>query len=1030
MSNAIVNGLNSLLAFISMMVKEPATSFCELETVDIDGKTLIAADGSLATIIELKGTMRMVGQAEYERLLMQLNETLKSFLKKPGRTMQVFWVRDPEGGADVVHAALEGPRAQAKLLHLDFEDLYDEKERELTKWVCHEAVYLVLWSHPGTLNSAELKAARAEQQASNEKYGDLSFMDVQNPRKALAALRNGHASFVTSLLTVMKQLNLAAEELDGHGALRAIRYTIDPSWTPPGWAAVIPGDRIPTKFAMREDESASVWWPPLKSQVWPRDAYVKGKFVEIGDRIHAPMYVDCPPSRVVPFDSLIKTARDLDKKMPFSVSFTLRGGGMKTMSLKNTLSSFLRVLAPFNGQISDAIRQLRELEKTEAIVGCQVAFNTWAPVGKDAETLLRKRATTMAQAMIDWGGAEVREDSGDPVEGFVSAALGLTPKSVASTAAAPLYDVLSLLPLTRPASPWGTGANLFTSVDGKLMPYQPGSSLQQTWNGIWVGGPGSGKSMSMFMQHLGTLVAPQGGVNKLPLLSVIDIGPSSSGLVSLLKYALPPNERSQVVHHRLRNTEEFAVNMFDPPLGMDRPLPETRARLVDMLTMLATPAETGVPYEGTSELAGAVLDIMYENLANTQRGNPRRYYALVDKRIDEALRARGLEVPEAASWYDIRDMLFKAGDIHSAHLASRQAAPLLSDVSKAARDARVMNQYGKKFTQGDNSETLPEAFARMIGAACREYKLLTQPTKFDVGESRVTVLDLDEVAKSGGVAADKQTAVMYALAMHILMRDFTTTKEDLRDIPELYRDYHYAKIQANEREMKTLCCDETHRLPQRFSTMIRERLKVVAREGRKWNIQMMLGSQRLADFDEELIEMCTSLFIMERPDESLVEEYAKRFGLTETERHNLTRHVHGPGPGGGCFFVRMKLKRGYFNQLLRNPAGPLELWAGGTTAEDKSIREIAYAALGPRAGRAALAMAYPEGSAKADVDQRKEQLILRGHTSGNSDNDVFDAIATEVITRYQEVRAAQLREEIETQQLAEARRQRVVEHMG
>ena len=71
---------------------------------------------------------------------------------------------------------------------------------------------------------------------------------------------------------------------------------------------------------------------------------------------------------------------------------------------------------------------------------------------------------------------------------------------------------------------------------------------------------------------------------------------------------------------------------------------------------------------------------------------------------------------------------------------------------------------------------------------CVNIPLLSQVTKFDLGEARVVSLDLDEVAKSGGDAADRQTAVMYMLARYILARHYYLTEDNLADIPDAYRE--------------------------------------------------------------------------------------------------------------------------------------------------------------------------------------------------------------------------------------------------
>lgn len=1014
----IARFLDGTLAALSNIFDEPATSFVEIETADVDNIALVASDGSLATVIRVNGSSRLVGHAEYIESITRLSSLLDSTFKNTGHALQIYWIRDPEGAGEIVRRALEPARNQAEQLQLDFKDLLDEKERELTKWVSFEEVYFVCWTHPGILTPIEAKSAKAQQKSENEAFTGWNLSEAQNPRWLLSALRNRHSSYATTLHAELNDLGLLSDMLNAHEAIKAMRTSVDPQWTSREWRATLPGDKIPVRFPVRSEEVAAVWWPPLASQIWPRDAEtIDGRFVKIGDRIHAPMYIEIPPVRIEKFQDLIKRTIGLDPKMPWTVSFMMAGNGLRKQNLKATIASVLAVMNSDNPYIRDAVSQLKEYSKNGAVVSFQVCFNTWAPVGQI--DLLRQRAARLSQSFIDWGGAETREITGDAVEGFASSALCLSYKSVAAEAAAPLCDIVPMLPITRPASPWKTGAELFASPDGKLMPYQPGSSLQNTWISLFFGGPGSGKSMQMFKQHFATCLAPQPGVLLLPYISIIDIGPSSSGLASLLKNALPLKMQKYVNHYRIRNTEEYCFNPFDLQLGKDYPLPEERSFLVDLVTMLVTPPETGMAYEGTAELVGLCIDEMYNNLKDNDRGQPHEYHVGIDLKVDIALQSANLTVESKMSWYGVRDILYRAGLTNEASMAQRYAVPVLSDAASAARNPAVTDVYGKKLTSGEGSETLPEAFSRMIQSACREYKVLGGATRFDIGESRVTILDLDEVAKGGGPAGDKQISVMYGLSIYMLARNFTLTTDNLRDFPDEYRSYHYPRVQAVSKELKTLCCDEFHRTGQKFSNMLRERIKVFGREGRKWNIQVMLGSQRLADFDPELIDMATAIYMMERPDEGLIQQYVDRFGLSETEQSALRNGVKGPRAGGATFFARMKTKDGYYNQLLRNPAGPLELWAGSTTAEDKVIREAVYLALGPKDGRMALALAYPGGSAKKESDARKEAMILRGTAlHGGASDDIFKIMSGEVIDAYQKSKTDLMRTEIYEQALS------------
>src|SRR5690606_18146633 len=148
-----------------------------------------------------------------------------------------------------------------------------------------------------------------------------------------------------------------------------------------------------------------------------------------------------------------------------------------------------------------------------------------------------------------------------------------------------------------------------------------------------------------------------------------------------------------------------------------------------------------------------------------------------------------------------------------------------------------------------------------ISSAVREYPILSRITAFDLGEARIVSLDLDEVAKSGGDAADRQTAIMYMLARYILARHYYLTEDALKDMPELYRAYHKSRILEIREDPKRIVFDEFHRTSK--VQAVRDQVLVDMREGRKWKVQISLISQSLDDFDAVMVEFATSIFIMD-----------------------------------------------------------------------------------------------------------------------------------------------------------------------
>ena len=225
------------------------------------------------------------------------------------------------------------------------------------------------------------------------------------------------------------------------------------------------------------------------------------------------------------------------------------------------MASILSFSSAQNGLIHDAVKLLREIDinTDDAVVKLQVSLATWAPEGN--VRLLRTRAAELAKAVEGWGTCEVSEVSGDAFAGVASSLLGFTANSVATPSIAPLSDVVYMLPFTRPASAWSYGALLLRSPDGKPWAYQPGSAQQTTWIDLMYARPGSGKSV--LSNAINIAICLSGGITRLPRIAIVDIGPSSSGLISLLKEALPPDIRHYVAYHRLRMTPDFSINPFD-----------------------------------------------------------------------------------------------------------------------------------------------------------------------------------------------------------------------------------------------------------------------------------------------------------------------------------------------------------------------------------------------------------------------------------------------------------------------------------
>lgn len=988
----LLDSIDSILAWFSTELKQTVESYCDLETAD-DPNTVVARDGSLISVIRVYGVTRLIGQEEFEAIHTGLTQSLQATLKRPGHLVQVYFSYDRDAVKPEIEDILGPARATSKRLGLELDDLFNERINYISKYCAREELYFVLWTRPYSLTGEQLKRANKDKLNFIREHKVPPFKNGQNLIAAIQDLREAHTSFVRSLVTDLNALNVYCALLEVHDAVYAMRYSVDPEFTSRDWRAVLPGDTIPVReMSPAAGEISGLMYPPLARQVFPRDAYALDlRTLRIGDRIYTPIFIDLFPQDLKSFMALF--VRTLPTRVPYRMSFLLESGGLSTLTFKSMMSAILSFTSAHNALVHDSIKLLRDIEVNtdDAVVRLQVSLATWAPEGNIRA--LRTRAAELAKAIEGWGSCEVSEVSGDVFAGVTSSLLGFTANSVATPSVAPLSDVVYMLPFTRPASAWEYGAVLLRSPDGKPWPYQPGSAQQTTWIDLMYARPGSGKSV--LSNSLNLALCLSGGITRLPRIAIIDIGPSSSGLISLLKEALPLEQKHYAAYHRLRMTPDYSINPFDTQLGCRYPSPQERGFLVNFVTLLSTPLGAERPYDGVSDMAGLVVDEMYKYLADEGKAHP--YTHGIESIVDDILGEIGFVFDERTTWWEVTDALFLAGFHHEAMLAQRYAMPLLADAASICRTQVIEDLYGQ--VRAPTGEPLIQAFSRMISSAIREYPILSNITKFDIGDARVVSLDLDEVAKSGGDAAERQTAVMYMLARYALARHYYLTEDALTDINEAYREYHRQRISEIREDSKRIVYDEFHRTSK--ARAVRDQVILDMREGRKWNVQIALISQSLDDFDPVMVEFGTSIFIMDAGPEQAIKRSTEIFGLSETARVALKTRVHGPREGGATFLAQFATKGGMNTQLLTNTLGPIELWAFSTTAEDARLRNKLYQKLGPREARRVLANLFPSGSVKKLIEQRLSVLKdQQGMIEEGSNLSIADQLMEEILDAY------------------------------
>ncbi len=980
-----MNTLQKILAPFQKAMRQSITSFINLETADSE-TSLVSTDGSLISYVKIEGSKQIIGEEEYNNIVQASTIKIGSRFDRQGHALQAYYVRDPGRIEQVLESLVRPVRQSAENIGIELDDLIGERVRHLQRFLSHEEAYFVLWTRPSVLTKNE--ADRAGKDAKEDAKNWVNAPGSQYPFAALEPLRTRHKSFVAAVVGGLDEMGISADLMEVHDALNAVRSNLFPDRANEKWRANLPGDPISPRAPLGKIDMSDILWPNIPNQLVAGDAKTLGRSVcRIGDMFWAGGDMTLGPMDATGFPSLLNRLVEAD--LPFRISFLIEGGGIYATQMRTFLATIMGPTNASNKQVKYSLEGLQTMARSEPVVRLRISFATWCVIEEKDEIL--DRLSILLQAVESWGYAQVSEFSGDPLDCIMSSAMGIHCAGTAPTAIAPMIEVMKLLPWQRPSSPFTEGGSmLFRTPDGKVWPYQTGTNLTTTWFDLIFAQPGAGKSVLLNTLNLGTCLSP--GLNKLPFVAVVDIGPSSSGLISLVREALPLNRQHEAAYYRLQMSHQFAINPFDTQVGCRAPLPDERSYLSELITLLCTPPGYDKPYDGMQQLAGLVVDEMFrwrnDNEANAE---PRPYLPRLEADVDEALLKFNVHLPTDPYWWDIVDKMFDLGQYHIANLAQRHAVPTLNDSITASRRPQIRSLL-EETSVGFSAETVIGAFERMITSAIREFPILSSVTQFDIADSRVVSLDLMDVAPQGDEAADRQTSIMYMLARHALVRSWWMGQEAVQFVPQKYQEYHELRLQELGESPKRLCYDEFHRTSK--SGAVRNQVIRDVREGRKRGVQIVLTSQLIDDFSQDMVDLATGVWVLGTAiSDKAVDNVVDRFGLSDTAKAIIRHKLTGPKSIGAPVLFVLGSTDGRYEQHLYNTLGPIELWALSTSAEDVAIRNRLYNKVGAGRARLILASNYPGGSARNEIRRR----VLANSEEGEARAAMISTIIEEIV---------------------------------
>ncbi|WP_119344111.1 AAA family ATPase [Facilibium subflavum] len=959
----IYKTVDEFFAWISTSLKQDVFSYCDLETAD-DETTLVSKSGELVSVFQIDGFRSIIGDEEFTHISKRLFDLFQSIFNKKGHSLQITFSSDPLENSSDIDKLISSAQGAAKQAGMALDDLYVSKGKKLQNYVSQERCYLIIWTtnkvFPGSVDKKITKKHGKKFKKINLPYAN----NAQQVFLVTPELRSVHRALVSHMLESIKSIGFDITLLSAHAASHCIRKNISPTKTSSDWQAHLPGDCL--SFNEIEDFSdiSAFLWPKLCEQVIPGEARnINNQVVEIDDYIYAPMVIELFPKSIQIFYTLFRQLKEAN--IPWRIAYSIKPQGMSVTQSKAFLAQFLTFASAHNKRLVNAHQLLRHYHDNsdDPVIRFSISLVSWAPKG-NMEQLVQNAAQLM-QIVQSWGGAEVTGFTGDPTAAFFSTVPAAMENPIAPYTAAPLSDAIEMLPLVRPASPWESGAAIFRTNDGKLWPYQPGSSLQISWIDLVFARSGSGKSVLLNTLNLALCLSR--GISDLPFISIIDIGPSSQGFISLVQESLPVSRQDQVMYHRFQMSENDKVNPFDTPLGCKHALLSHKSFLINFICLLLTEKVHASLPEGMSSMVSLIVDQVYLFCADEKTAKP--YVEGVNLKIDAALRPLISQTLRPQSWWEVGEILFVEGHIELSRLAQNYATPELSDTVTVANFRVVEDLYRDSKLQ--SGEDFISYYCRSISSIIRQYPSLIGESRLNIGDARIIAMDIEGVASAGSDIANKQTAIAYMLARHVTSAHFFHKADDFKNVNPVFKNYHLARLEKDGTQIKKIVYDEFHRTAECQST--RQQVVTDMREGRKQNVQISLASQSLSDFDKLMIEFATSIFIMDSGSKISIDQISETFGLSAIERYVLQYRVHGPSAHGASFLARFITQKGTYTQLLNCTLSAIELWAFSTTKEDVIVREKLYQLLGAVKARSVLAERFPQGSVKDYIAFRLKQ---------------------------------------------------------
>ncbi|HBP1166033.1 TPA: hypothetical protein L5S55_005296 [Pseudomonas aeruginosa] len=1011
-ADKILDTIDDVRRGINGWLKADHTQYFPIATAH-NKNVLALNNGSLLSVIRIHGYMGQYTRHQFHELRHEWARFAQTNANdKSASGFDLFWSYeyDPEGMEDYTLAAKQQQIIAAARRGMRIADICEEDAKIYGQSCARETQLLMVVTHVDSLPKADRK--RAYSAAVEDRKTQVKAIGSARRGIGLRALDAIHEQQVNKVLTFLESAKFGydADRLDSYASLWAMRHSLIPSTTSKAWKAKLrpadmrlrPTDEV-TEYSRKnttKDKAAPDWTalmpPRISDQLVPDHVFDLGSYVVVQDRIYAPLYVTELATDPEPIDIVLRMF--YQRRLPVRIVFSLQSNHAQANYWNRLFAGVFSFMSTSNRQISTADNaQKAYVEGNGALYGYGISVTTWSKVEQffDKETgrqlistaEIQRRAHDVETLLQQWGGQQLSSVFGCSVEAAFSASPGYMMPPQAPLAPQVEYDVLTQLPLMRPATLWRPENAIWTRTeDGVLMPFQPMSSRQSSMIQIIMGGMGFGKS-NWIAEHI-NYFATSPEFKEMPYIRGMDFGASSSGVIDMIRSSLAEGQKHEAMFEYFSNNGDMVKCLGDTRLQCRYPLADHKNFLVNFFLIVC--GDELIESAGLQNIL-TLLDVGINRAY--ERRDPRiadsdvpvYRESIAAPEVRECIEKHGLQLDEDSNYWEVVDALIEVGlregdqsAMRAAKIAQRDCSPLLRDFIVGITEMEP--QF--KDVPTINGVSFVKAVTAAIANANRLFPCFAGKTNIDISESRVCVFDMSRVfGRDTGPGADWRRSAFFAAAMRLLTEDLfislnetgqeLTLSQSEMGITDATLAWHLRYLERQDQIKKVFWADEIHRIGVIKGAF--NLLDSMTFEARKYVVGLLLGTQMPHMFPENVLSLATSILIFGANQSSkIAENMQKLFDLTDDERQIVESITKPNAMKGAEVFAIHRVDKRVQRLKLHFVIGGIKRWAYATEGNERELRRILYER-GPSTDWARKVLAQRVPSLTAELARRKEK---------------------------------------------------------